>query len=175
MRRTIAVGLIGLAIIAATPVQEHDHGHSPYAGAQSSEVPSLTDQEIAQLRAGEGMGLAKPAELNGYPGPKHVLELADELELSPDQRDRIEAIYDGMHAAAVETGERLIAAEKHLNNRFRHQHIDEVSLAEAVAEVAAIRGELRTVHLSAHLTTHAALTAEQRQAYDRLRGYTKSE
>ena len=50
--------------------------HQPYAGLQARPVKALSDQQIADLRAGRGMGLALAAELNGYPGPMHVLELA---------------------------------------------------------------------------------------------------
>jgi len=42
------------------------------------------------------MGLAKAAELNHYPGPRHVLDLASELKLSEEQRLRIEQIYNTM-------------------------------------------------------------------------------
>ncbi len=37
------------------------------------------------LENGEGMGIVKYAELNGYPGPKHVLELVNELRLTEEQ------------------------------------------------------------------------------------------
>ena len=46
---------------------------SPYAGEERREIKSLSPQEIGDYLAGKGMGLAKAAELNGYPGPAHVL------------------------------------------------------------------------------------------------------
>ena len=49
----------------------------PYAGEELRSLKSMSSQEIESLRSGEGMGFAKLAELNHYPGPKHVLELAD--------------------------------------------------------------------------------------------------
>jgi hypothetical protein len=54
----------------------------PYAGLEARSIKTLSDQQIGDLRAGRGMGLALAAELNGYPGPMHVLELADALGLS---------------------------------------------------------------------------------------------
>ena len=51
-------------------------------------MKSLSDQQLSDLRAGRGMGMALPAELNGYPGPVHVLELADALGLTPEQREK---------------------------------------------------------------------------------------
>ena len=58
---------------------------SPYAGEQSRSIKSLSQQDVADYMAGKGMGCAKAAELNGYPGPAHVLELADQLALTPSQ------------------------------------------------------------------------------------------
>jgi hypothetical protein len=43
--------------------------HAPYAGMQTRPVKALTEQQLADLKAGRGMGLALAAELNGYPGP----------------------------------------------------------------------------------------------------------
>ena len=37
------------------------HQHSPYAGHETSEIPSLTPDELAQLQNGDGMGFAKAA------------------------------------------------------------------------------------------------------------------
>jgi hypothetical protein len=52
---------------------------SPYSGMQTRSIKALSEQQVADLTAGRGMGLALAAELNGYPGPFHVLELADKL------------------------------------------------------------------------------------------------
>jgi hypothetical protein len=49
----------------------------PYSGMQSRSNKSLSDLQVADLQSGRGMGLALAAELNGYPGPSHVLELAE--------------------------------------------------------------------------------------------------
>ncbi|HYV03741.1 MAG TPA: hypothetical protein VFB82_04100, partial [Blastocatellia bacterium] len=69
-------------IIVATAA----NAQTPYAGMQTRTIKSLSEQQVADLGAGRGMGLALAAELNGYPGPSHVLELADKLDLSVDQR-----------------------------------------------------------------------------------------
>ncbi len=60
------------------------NAQTPYAGMQTRPIKALSEQQMADLSAGRGMGLALAAELNGYPGPVHVLELADKLNLSPD-------------------------------------------------------------------------------------------
>ncbi len=148
----------------------HDHT-SPYAAKHDSEVPSLTSEEIEQFRAGEGMGFAKAAELNSYPGPKHALEMAGELGLSEDQITALEAIRAAMLADAIRLGEELIEAENTLNRRFQHRHIDGEILRSLIEDVESIRAELRFVHLSAHISTTALLSEAQIAAYNRLRGY----
>jgi len=72
---------MSLLCLQSPLVAQHDHAGSPYAHTQSAEIPTLTDEEIAQLRNGDGMGLARAAELNRYPGPKHTLELGEQLAL----------------------------------------------------------------------------------------------
>jgi hypothetical protein len=42
------------------------------------------------------MGLALAAELNGH--PSRIIELADKLELSADQRGSVKALFDTMKA-----------------------------------------------------------------------------
>jgi hypothetical protein len=86
-----------LALLAVPAVaQQHQHGHGPYAGMQQRAVKALSEQQIADLRAGKGMGLALAAELNGYPGPMHVVELGDKLNLTSQQRQRVQQLYAAM-------------------------------------------------------------------------------
>jgi hypothetical protein len=151
--------------------QDHPHKHSPYAGMQARPVKALTEQQIADLRAGRGMGLALPAELNGYPGPLHVLELADGLSLSSDQRLSVRKLFEAMKAEAVAVGERLIDAETALDLAFRDRSITPDRLVELTAHVGRLQGELRAVHLRYHLTTAELLSAEQSKRYAELRGY----
>src|SRR4051812_41793505 len=84
---------------------------TPYAGIQTRAIKALSDQQIADLRAGRGMGLALAAELNGYPGPSHLLELADRLGLSDAQRSSARKLFEAMKSETIPIGERLIAQE----------------------------------------------------------------
>ncbi len=174
--RTTLVGLIGglvltgLAGPAAAQHQHQEHARSPYAGAGSDTVKTLTPDEVAGLLGGEGMGLARAAELNGYPGPRHVLDLADSLALTPDQVARTETVFRAMHDRAVELGRSIIDAEKALDAGFAGG-ADPAALERRVAELGRLRGELRWVHLRAHFDVAEILTMHQRHTYDRLRGY----
>jgi hypothetical protein len=117
------------------------------------------------------MGLARAAELNGYPGPMHVLELSGPLGLSREQVARTEALYASMKARAIEAGRALVEAERELDMLFREQRIDEAKLASALQRVGAHQVDVRRVHLAAHLSQAAILTPPQIARYAELRGY----
>jgi len=144
---------------------------SPYAGMQTRTIKALSDQQIADLKAGRGMGLALPAELNGYPGPIHVLELADQLELSVEQKARINDLFNSMKAEAVPLGTKLLEQEAALDQQFANHTITAESLKAATAEIGATQAELRDTHLKYHLRTAQILSPQQMQHYSVLRGY----
>lgn len=144
---------------------------TPYAGLQQREIKALSEQQIADLRAGKGMSLALPAELNGYPGPAHVLALADRLELSTAQRVATQALFERMQAQARGLGEQLIDAERELDRLFAQRVADRARLAAATERAALAHGRLREAHLAYHLEMMDVLSAEQLARYQRLRGY----
>jgi len=106
--------IVFILVMTAVSSVAFGQGHHPYAGLEQRAVKALSEQQIADLKAGRGMGLALPAELNGYPGPSHVLENADALGLNAEQRDRTKALFESMKAEAVPVGERLIEQEAKL-------------------------------------------------------------
>lgn len=135
------------------------------------EIKALSDSDIADLLSGKGMGYAKVAELNGYPGPAHVLDLADKLDLSSAERRESQAIFDRMEASAKRLGADLVNAERALDEKFEKASIDEASLSDLVAEIGRIQSQLRTVHLNAHLELRRVLSERQVAEYMMLRGY----
>ena len=143
----------------------------PYAGMQARPLKALSDQQIDDLRSGRGMGLALAAELNGYPGPSHVLELADRIGLTSEQRARVQSLFNEMKAEAVPLGEKLIAQEADLDRQFATKHVTPVSLAAATSAIAETHGALRNAHLKYHLATIEILTPVQISRYAELRGY----
>lgn len=156
-----------LALAAAAGAQL-----SPYAGGhEDREIKALSPEETEELLSGHGMGLALPAELNGYPGPKHVIELADELELSEEQRDAVSQVFDGMLRKAIDLGFEVVAAERRLDALFAQAEATPEALRAALEELEALRAELRYTHLAAHLETKALLTEDQVHRYIELRGY----
>ncbi len=147
------------------------NAQTPYAGMQTRPIKALSEQQVADLGAGRGMGLALAAELNGYPGPSHVLELADKLELTADQRASIKGLFDSMKAEAVPIGAKLIEQEAALDRQFASRTVTAESLKASTAAVAMTQGELRETHLKYHLSTAAVLSPGQMQRYAELRGY----
>nr|WP_283404492.1 hypothetical protein [Roseibium denhamense] len=141
------------------------------SGFQERKIKSLSDQDIEELRRGGGWGLALPAELNGRPGPAHLLEHKDELELTAEQVDAIALMYENMRTAAIAAGERFISAEAALSNAFAGVELEEEALRELLAEAAQARAELRFIHLSRHLSTPEILSQVQIERYKILRGY----
>jgi Spy/CpxP family protein refolding chaperone len=185
--RTLRTLLVASALGVPGSVLAQDHsgrgGHapapaapaSPYTGEEGRAVKALSPEEVADLRAGRGMGLALAAELNGYPGPTHALEVADALDLSADQRERTEAILAAMQEGAVALGEEIVAEEAALDGLFASGAITPEALTAATARIGTLGGELRDIHLAAHLQMMNVLEPEQVAAYARLRGYEGTE
>lgn len=161
----VAVGSLSVPLLAQEPAP------SPYAGMEARTVKALSDERRDGLEKGAGLGYAMAAELNGHAGPKHVLELASELELSAEQRAAVEASFERMRSAAVDLGQQIIAAEEELDRRFAHRHLDVQRLGELTATIGELEGRLRSTHLRAHLETDVVLHPEQRALYGELRGY----
>lgn len=147
---------------------------SLYAGQELRDIKSLSDNDIQSLQNGTGEafgGMAKLAELNGYPGPRHVLDMASELQLTDKQRVEIELIYQNMSNIAKSIGAAIIDIEQDMDGAFANNTITQENLKLLLDKSAALYGQLRLVHLSAHLDTVQMLSMEQVQMYNKIRGY----
>lgn len=144
---------------------------SPYAGMEDRPIKSLDAAALTAYQTGAGMGLAMAAELNHYPGPKHVLELADSLHLTPVQRTAVQQSFDAMHQQAVALGEDIIAQEARLDSLFATAVATPETVRETLGTLGTLQAALRFVHLNAHLEMKGVLRPEQVQHYVALRGY----
>ena len=160
----LAVALGALTVTASS-------AQTPYAGLQTRPIKALSDQQVADLKAGRGMGLALAAELNGYPGPSHLLELAVQLDLSDPQKTRIQGLFEAMKAETIPIGERLISEEKALDTLFATRTATVDAIAAATAAIGDTQARLRAAHLKYHLSTVELLQPAQLQRYAELRGY----
>jgi Spy/CpxP family protein refolding chaperone len=145
--------------------------HSPWAGEQTREIKSLTARELTGIPKGHGVGMALPAELNSYPGPRHVLDLSEELNLTPEQNEQIEFFYTEMSQQAVPLGQQFIEIEREIDEKFADKSITSEELNELLKNSSEIKWQLRNIHLQAHLKTVDVLSSEQISLYDQLRGY----
>lgn len=171
MPRLLLAALLAVAITAPLRAQ-HEHGTHAAHGTADADVPTgLSAAEASGLAEGRGLGMAKPAEMNGYPGPLHVLDLADSLALSDRQRVEAERLRAEMLAAAIPLGEQLLMVERHLDALFASGEATPEAVDRMTGHAADLRGRLRAVHLQAHLGMRDALTAEQIARYHRLRGH----
>lgn len=165
------IGVLIVALLAPAAAL----AQTPYAGMQSRHIKALSEQQMDDLRAGRGMGLALAAELNGYPGPSHVLELADQLGLNPEQRRKVEEMFSEMKTETAPIGKTLIEREADLDRQFASRTITDESLGSATAAIARTQGELRQAHLKYHLRIAAVLDQAQLARYAELRGYTSND
>ena len=164
-----------VAIVAFVFLTSSVLAEQPYAGLQNRSIKSLSDQQIADLSAGRGMGLALAVELNGYPGPVHAIELAGELHLSPQQVAKLKALFEAMKAETIPLGMSLISQEQDLNNEFANRTITLSNLQTTTQQIGATQAALRAAHLKYHLSTVGIPTPEQVAGYNELRGYKSEE
>jgi len=166
--------ILAFLLLCAPAAGAEEPLSSPYRQQAETGLRGLSENEIADLQAGKGMGLARAAELNSYPGPRHVLDAvaAGKLAATAEQVERVQRVFDAMKAAAQRVGARIVAEEQGLEAAFRARTITEAELRSRVDRIAALQGQLRTLHLGAHLATRAILSESQIARYDELRGYT---
>lgn len=163
----LALALYFTSIVGALADQQL----TPYAGQQQREIKALSADEIQSYLDGKGLGFAKTAELNHYPGPRHVLDQAEKLQLSDQQKELTSKIFNAMQSQAKRLGASYIQKERELDRLFATGEITDEMLRATLKAIGELQADIRRVHLQAHLEQKAVLSAEQVQRYDQLRGY----
>jgi len=141
------------------------------AAAVSGFAQVPLDRDV--LLSGEGAGQGMFAEEHGYPGPKHVLDMQKDLQLSEEQRKSVQNIFDEMKSRAKELGQAIVKIEVELNSAFADGMITEKSVRDDTEEIGRIRGKLRSVHLIAHMKTQKILNETQLAKYKKMRAESK--
>jgi Spy/CpxP family protein refolding chaperone len=160
---SLCIAMLACTAQAAAP--------NPYAGQETREIKALSPEDIQSYLAGKGMGFAKAAELNGYPGPSHVLALAAELGLTPEQQRQSRAAFEAMEADAIRYGRELVDEERRLDGLFASRQVTRDALNASVERIGVLQAKIREAHLTAHLAQAKILTPEQTARYAELRGY----
>ena len=170
--------ILTLSLLPLTAVAQdanHDCPHmmnsAQHMTHETTPRSGLSDEQRAQYLNGEGMGFARPAELNHYPGPRHVLDNADKLQLSSDQLGKTQELFQEVHTKAQALGKQIVAKEDELDSLFRDQRADVEKITNLTSEIARLQGELRALHLSMHIRERALLSPDQVAKYDSLRNY----
>ena len=164
----------GILFLLALPVaaQHEQNMKHPVAASPTPQAMAqhhaFLEAERGAIERGEGFGMALAADKNGYPGPKHVLEMKKELKLTPAQEAAMHKLFADMQTKALAKGKDVLLAEKRLEELFA-QGKSEDELREETYRVASLRAELRWVHLATHLATKKILTAKQIAAYQQMR------
>ena len=166
MRRALTLTALALAASGSAVAQV-----SPYTTFRDREIKALSGDDIAAYLSGDGMGYALAAELNGFPGPKHALDLADSLSLDERQRSAISQVLDRMLHRAVQLGQEIVTKEQTLDSLFAERRVAERQLRGLLGDLGRLQGELRYTHLGAHVEMAGILTEHQQREYARLRGY----
>ena len=144
---------------------------SPYVAQQASSIRGLSAQEVSDLLAGRGAGFARTAELNSYPGPRHVLDMRAGLDLTPEQGAHAQRIFDRMQLEARRLGGEIVERERRLSDAFAAHRVAAADLAVETEALGRLYGRLRATHLRAHVELTALLTPSQIARYDAMRGY----
>ena len=164
--RIVTIGVAAFVVATSGAAQE-----SPYLELQEREIKALSSDDVAALLAGDGMGFALAAELNGFPGPRHVLDLADSLGLDALQLAATRAVFDTMQSRARALGAEIVRLEAVLDSGFANRAVDAPAVTLQTVAIGRLHGQLRAVHLSAHLEMMNILREDQIHRYQQLRGY----
>ena len=175
MKRRAILFLPVLSSCLLVAAQQHQHGsQQPPPGGAAAAQPAqaghhaFLEMERQAIERGEGFGMAMPADRSGYPGPKHVLELKEQLKLTPEQVAAMEKLFAEMKQRALERGREVLNAEERLEQMFAEGRSED-ELREETYRIASLRAELRWVHLRTHLATRKLLTPQQVEIYTRTR------
>ena len=171
MSRFTILMFIVLSTVYTNTINASEEHRSKYVGQEKRLIKSLSQNDIQQLISGKGWGLAKAAELNGVPGPSHILQMKSEIFLSKEQEEKIQLLFENMQYKAIPLGKNLIELEKKLNQSFSNRSITSGLLSHQLDAISNVRKQLRYVHLHTHLVTPTILTAQQIDKYNQLRGY----
>jgi len=146
-------------------------GDAAAAAVDGGGLPALPEETMAAYLDGRAMWMDSAAELNHYPGPRRVLELATVLGLSADQRQAVTAIQDESRQQAIDVGRQLIALEQRLNRIFAWGQASEDNILQTVTDIGTLQAKLRMTHLLASIRTRELLSRDQIDHYDLLQGY----
>ena len=178
----LAAALLSLMLVCAClPAAASDPAEAARSAAHAAEaaregtgIPALPEKQIAAYLDGRAMWMASVAELNHYPGPRQVLELAAKLKLTAEQQQATINLYDEMRPEAIRLGKQLVEQEQRLNRIFAWGQASRENIEQIVTDIGVLQARLRLTHLLAHIRARELLTEDQIKRYDDLQDYGES-
>lgn len=140
----------------------------PALAQQAPKPGAMSAPEAIAVMAGEDAGLARLADVHGWPGPRTVLANAEALNLAPDQVRIAENIEAEFEIEAREIALAWLAVEAELDEAFRSGRASKGKVQALTQQSGALRAELRALQLSAHIEMRPNLTRDQLESYSRL-------
>jgi len=110
-----------------------------------------------QLLRGEDAGQTLIADTNGFPSPKKILALKDQLGLTKVQLKKIDEMLDNLSVSATVKGQEIVEVEDGLGRMFISGNIVENVLRTQLERIGKMRAELRFMHLQVYLKTKKIL------------------
>jgi hypothetical protein len=168
-----------LLVLSAAFAHDHEHGAggpatapvAPNYAPPAREIKALSPQEQRGWIEGENMGMARAAELNGYPAPMMVLEMAQTLKLTPEQAAATRELMTRHKAQVRKLGAELVDAERQLDVAFRDQHAEASEVDRLTGQIGQLQARIRASHLRTHVAEQALLTPQQMQQYAGMHGF----
>jgi hypothetical protein len=165
--------VVGTSCSPTTPDQDEAAraaAHAAEAAREGTGIPALSEAQAASYLDGEAMWLANVAELNHYPSPRRVLELAEALELEEGQRRATTMLHEETRREAIRLGGELVALEQRLNRIFAWNQATADNIAKLVLDIGTLKAQFRLTHLVASIRQKPLLMEEQVRRYDELQG-----
>jgi hypothetical protein len=169
----ISFVVVGTSLSATTTDQDEaarTAAHAAEAAREGTGIPALSEAQAASYLSGEAMWQARVAELNHYPSPSRVLELAEALEFTDEQRRATTKLHEETRREAIRLGRDLVALEQRLNRIFVWNQATADSITKTVLDIGTLQAQLRLTHLVASIRQKLLLTEEQVRLYDELQG-----
>jgi hypothetical protein len=168
-----SVVVVGSTYLLSTTDQDEvarAAAHAAEAAREGTGIPALSETQATSYLEGNAMWQASVAELNHYPSPSRVLELAEPLGLTVIQRWSTTNLHEEARREAIRLGEELVALEHKLNRIFVWNQASPDNIEKIVLDIGTLRTQIRLTHLVASIRQKALLTEEQVRHYDELRG-----
>ena len=115
-----------------------------------------------------GLGLALPIAAVAWPGHhrdrgERMQEQLDALELDPETRAQVDALFEGSREERKARKQALGEAKRQLREWMHDDSVGEDELLGQAEEIAALELEARKARIARHLALRELLTPEQRE------------